>query len=129
MATGECHIARKLRLDRAIVPWVIRVGLAERHQRATVPDIREYNLAWQEWLNVDSILTVARLTAISALSRAESRGSHYRTDYPEPDESTPPYNVLMQQDGEAPKVWTEDVRLAKLQPVGIEDRSETRMRQ
>ena len=104
-------------------------ALAERHRRAVVPDIREYNLAWQEWLNVDSILTVARLTAVAALARTESRGSHYRTDYPEPDESTPPYNVLMQHSSDAPKVWTEDVRLTKLQPVGPEGQNETRTKE
>ncbi|MEW6072401.1 MAG: L-aspartate oxidase [Planctomycetota bacterium] len=32
-----------------------------------------------------NMLTVARLTAISALVREESRGSHYRTDHPAPD--------------------------------------------
>ena len=91
-------------------------ALAERHQRAAVPELREYNLAWQEWLNVGSILTVARLTTVSALARDESRGSHYRSDYPAPDESTPPYNVLMQKDGDSPRVWNEDVRLTKMQP-------------
>lgn len=37
-----------------------------------------------------SILEVARAIARSALARAESRGAHYRADFPLPDESLPP---------------------------------------
>ncbi|HEY8297157.1 MAG TPA: L-aspartate oxidase [Candidatus Baltobacteraceae bacterium] len=34
-----------------------------------------------------NLLTVGRLVAQAALARKESRGSHYRSDYPEPDET------------------------------------------
>src|SRR5260370_42447195 len=41
-----------------------------------------YNLAWQDWINLQSQTTAAWLIARSALERTESRGSHYRRGFP-----------------------------------------------
>jgi succinate dehydrogenase/fumarate reductase flavoprotein subunit len=38
-------------------------------------------------LEVNSLLTVAEIMARAALMRAESRGSHYREDYPQRDDA------------------------------------------
>ena len=92
-------------------------GLAQRAGAASVPAIKVYNMAWQEWLDVQSILTVAQLTCQSALARRESRGSHYRSDYPEPDDGNWLCNVLVQQDsGPSPRVWQEDVDFTRMRP-------------
>ncbi|MDP6512584.1 MAG: succinate dehydrogenase/fumarate reductase flavoprotein subunit, partial [SAR202 cluster bacterium] len=89
--------------------------LSERHKQSSAPPIREYNLAWQEWLNVGSILTVAKLTCLSALARKESRGSHYRSDYPERDDRATLSNILAQSaEDEAPHVWNERVRFTRM---------------
>jgi succinate dehydrogenase / fumarate reductase flavoprotein subunit/fumarate reductase flavoprotein subunit len=91
--------------------------LGERAARAPVPPRRGYNLAWQEWLNVQNILTVARLTCRSALARRESRGSHYRGDYPETDNREWLCNILVRRDSDgAPEVWREEAKLTRLQP-------------
>ena len=91
--------------------------LAQRAVAASVPAIKVYNMAWQEWLDVQSILTVAQLTCQSALARRESRGSHYRSDYPEPDDGNWLCNVLVQQDSEPrPRVWQEDVDFTRMRP-------------
>ena len=47
---------------------------------------REANPAWQEALDLESQLTVARLIVESALAREESRGAHFRSDFPERDD-------------------------------------------
>jgi succinate dehydrogenase / fumarate reductase flavoprotein subunit/fumarate reductase flavoprotein subunit len=44
------------------------------------------NYAWQEALDVSNQLTVARSMVESALIREESRGSHFRSDFPEQDD-------------------------------------------
>jgi len=91
--------------------------LARRAGEATVPALTIYNMAWQEWLDVQSILTVAQLTCRSALARRESRGSHYRSDYPESDDGNWLCNVMVQQDsGPTPRVWQEDVDFTRLRP-------------
>lgn len=91
-------------------------NLAERALRAPVPSIREYNLAWQEWLDVRNILTVARLTCHSALARRETRGCHYRTDFPSEDDQEWLCNILVQQDNGEPRLWTEEVQFTRLSP-------------
>jgi succinate dehydrogenase/fumarate reductase flavoprotein subunit len=74
-----------------------------------------YNLAWQDWLNLQSQATTAWLIARSALERTESRGSHYRRDFPET--ATEAVAVLAGfADNAGPKVWTEPVRYTRLRP-------------
>ncbi len=41
-----------------------------------------FNLAWHDWLNLDSLLRVSRAIAYAALAREDSRGAHYREDFP-----------------------------------------------
>ena len=44
---------------------------------------RAFNLTWHDWLNLDSLITVSRVVARSALARENSRGAHYREDFPD----------------------------------------------
>ena len=80
-----------------------------------VPGGPEYNLAWHDWLNLTSMTTTARLITRSAVERTESRGSHFRRDFPESD---PRWlvNVLVQAKGREVRVWTEPVRLTRVRP-------------
>ncbi|HKW91511.1 MAG TPA: FAD-binding protein [Methylomirabilota bacterium] len=74
-----------------------------------------YNLAWQDWLNLQNQVTTAWLIARSALERTESRGSHYRRDFPQ--SASEAVAVLAgYADGSGPKVWTEPVRYTRLKP-------------
>ncbi|MCG8710265.1 FAD-binding protein [Brenneria sp. 4F2] len=48
-----------------------------------VPDgERRYNLSWHDWLNMDNQLLIARAVATAALARNDSRGAHFREDFP-----------------------------------------------
>jgi fumarate reductase flavoprotein subunit len=74
-----------------------------------------YNLAWQDWINLQNQATASWLIARSALERTESRGSHYRRDFPAT--TAEPVAVLAGfADGAGPKVWTEPVRYTRLKP-------------
>jgi succinate dehydrogenase/fumarate reductase flavoprotein subunit len=74
-----------------------------------------YNLAWQDWLNLQNQATTAWLIARSALERTESRGSHYRRDFPETAAEAVTV-IAGYADGAGPKVWTEPVRYTRLRP-------------
>ncbi len=49
-----------------------------------IPDAnRAFNLTWHDWLNLKSLVQTSRAIAQAALAREDSRGAHYRADYPE----------------------------------------------
>jgi succinate dehydrogenase/fumarate reductase flavoprotein subunit len=90
-------------------------AIADRAASVAIPGGREYNLAWQDWLNLRSQVTVARLIARSAIERGESRGSHYRKDFPEMDLSGL-CNVTVRAKEDGLEVWTEPVRFTRAKP-------------
>jgi succinate dehydrogenase/fumarate reductase flavoprotein subunit len=61
-------------------------ALAEEAAAIAVPGPPEANYAWQEALDLVNQLTVARTIVASALAREESRGAHFRSDFPDSDD-------------------------------------------
>jgi len=57
-------------------------GLKARAANAGVPGNREYNNGWHTALDLNHLLTVSEIVARAALARKESRGAHFREDYP-----------------------------------------------
>jgi succinate dehydrogenase/fumarate reductase flavoprotein subunit len=51
---------------------------------------------------VQNMLTVAALVTIAAMSRTESRGCHYRLDYPAPDDAHWRLHLLWRRPAETP---------------------------
>ena len=52
-----------------------------------VPDgDRAFNLSWHDWINLRNLITVSRTIAAAALSREDSRGAHFREDFPDTDD-------------------------------------------
>jgi fumarate reductase flavoprotein subunit len=44
---------------------------------------RSYNLSWHDWMNLRSLVAVSRVIAAAALLREDSRGAHFREDFPQ----------------------------------------------
>jgi fumarate reductase flavoprotein subunit len=44
---------------------------------------RAFNLTWHDWLNLKSLVAVSRAIAAAAAARQDSRGAHFRSDFPE----------------------------------------------
>jgi fumarate reductase flavoprotein subunit len=81
-----------------------------------VPGRPALNLAWQDWLNMKSQTTVARLIVLSALERQESRGAHFRRDFPEPA-ADPLYFVRAERGPQGPRLSREPVVFSRARPV------------
>ena len=52
---------------------------------APVPACRDraFNLHWHDWLNLKSLVAVSRVIVCAARARENSRGAHYRADFPD----------------------------------------------
>jgi succinate dehydrogenase / fumarate reductase flavoprotein subunit len=75
------------------------------HQRAAnvrVTGNREFNPGWHTALDLYNMLTVSEAITIAALERKESRGAHFRDDYPQKDEKSGKFNLVIKKntDGE-----------------------------
>ena len=58
-------------------------ALAGELERTGVGDTsRAFNLSWHDWLNLQSLIAVSRAITQAATARQESRGAHYREDFP-----------------------------------------------
>jgi len=44
---------------------------------------RAFNLSWHDWMNLKNLVATSRVIAQAALARRDSRGAHYREDFPE----------------------------------------------
>lgn len=96
--------------------------LMERATRIAVRarDSRRYNLEWNEALNVVNWITVAQAVAEAAMLRTESRGSHYRSDFPETDNGRWLCNIhLVRNPDGSLRTWTEPVELTRLRPEDV----------
>jgi succinate dehydrogenase / fumarate reductase flavoprotein subunit len=60
-------------------------ALTRRAARVVVPGNREFNPGWHTALDLRHLLIVSEAITRSALARRESRGGHFRDDYPEKD--------------------------------------------
>jgi len=71
--------------------------LRERASRVGVGGHREYNPAWHAALDLHNLLTVSEAITRSALERRESRGGHFREDYPDKDAAFGTINVVVRK--------------------------------
>jgi succinate dehydrogenase / fumarate reductase flavoprotein subunit len=73
-------------------------GLAKLRDRAgktAVYGNREYNPGWHTALDLKHLLTISEAIARSALDRKESRGGHFREDFPDKAAADGKMNVVV----------------------------------
>ncbi len=75
-----------LRQQAAMQRGLVTIG---RHrddlmQMGVADGDRRYNVTWHDWLNLQSLVDISKVITLSALARENSRGAHYREDFPEP---------------------------------------------
>jgi len=69
--------------------------LKERAKHTSVSGNREYNPGWHTSLDLDNLLTISEAIALAAIERKESRGAHFRDDYPEKDPTYGTFNFAI----------------------------------
>ncbi len=71
--------------------------LRERARRVGVGGHREYNPGWHATLDLHNLLTVSEAITRSAIERRESRGGHFRDDYPDKDPLYAAFNLVVRK--------------------------------
>src|SRR5262249_38131287 len=66
-------------------------------ERVSVDGNREYNTGWHTALDLYHLLTVSEMITRSALERRESRGAHFRDDFPTKDERFGSFNIVVRK--------------------------------
>lgn len=91
--------------------------LKERYQQISITDKSEkYNTELIEAIELGNMLDYSQVIAAGALNRTESRGAHFREDYPERDDANWLKHTLAYKDGENVRFDYKEVSITKFQP-------------
>ena len=71
--------------------------LQRRARTVAVHGNREYNGGWHTALDLPNLLTVSEAITRSALERRESRGGHFREDYPNKEKLFGEFNIIVRR--------------------------------
>jgi succinate dehydrogenase flavoprotein subunit len=77
---------------------------------------RAFNLTWHDWLNLRSLAEMSRVIALAARKRENSRGAHFREDFPDPGELAASTFTVARQRGGAIDITDEPVRFTIVRP-------------
>ena len=70
-------------------------ALKTRAKHVGVAGHREYNPGWHAALDLPNLLTVSEAITRSAIERKESRGGHFREDFPDKDPAYGTFNIVV----------------------------------
>ncbi|MEM2203129.1 MAG: succinate dehydrogenase/fumarate reductase flavoprotein subunit [Sulfolobales archaeon] len=98
--------------------WSTIKRLKERFSRARVENrTRIYNNNLRDFIELSFMLDIAEIIVVGALNRTESRGAHYRLDYPKRDDANWLKHTLVYfRRGEPPSISYIPVRITRWAP-------------
>ena len=76
--------------------------LSEQSRHVSIYGNREYNGGWHTALDLPNLMTVSEAITRAAIERKESRGAHFRDDFPDKSDEFSKFNIIIRQgpDGE-----------------------------
>ena len=75
-----------------------------------------FNLSWHDWLNLRSLCDISEVIAKAALARENSRGAHYREDFPDQGDLDTSYFTVVQKERDMLSVSREPVEFSIVRP-------------
>ena len=76
----------------------------------------EFNLTWHDWLNMRSLCDVSDVMAKAGIARENSRGAHFREDFPEPGNMESSYFTVARKNDDGLDVTRENVQFTVVKP-------------
>ena len=78
---------------------------------------RAFNVTWHDWLNLVNLVAVSQVIVRAAQARENSRGAHFRSDFPAPGElATSTYTRIRANRGGVVAVEAVPVRFTRVRP-------------
>jgi succinate dehydrogenase / fumarate reductase flavoprotein subunit len=91
--------------------------LKRRYEGVTVDNRGgRFNTDLLEALELESLLHLAETILVAALAREESRGAHYREDFPERDDGQWLKHTLVQKTDSGPRLFYKPVTVTRFEP-------------
>jgi fumarate reductase flavoprotein subunit len=107
LRTGTGLTNAAARLD-ALASTVRACGIADGDRR--------FNLTWMDRLNVENLIEVSRAVCAAALKRDDSRGAHFREDFPETSDLDRSAYTVVRSGEDALHVTMQPVRFTRVRP-------------
>jgi len=105
--TKESLLRARVKLDQ----------LGQQLDQMGVGDIaRQYSITWQDWMNLQNLILVSKSVTESAISRENSRGSHYSADFPEPGSMEDSYFTAINLHGQSLSIENRPVQFSLVKP-------------
>jgi fumarate reductase flavoprotein subunit len=86
------------------------------HQMGIGDIDRAYNLTWHDWMNLRNLILVSQSITEAAIARENSRGAHYREDFPNPGDLKTSYFTTVQLENEKLIIKNEPVQFTLVKP-------------
>ena len=83
-ALDQAHALNDATLYEEVLNSFLAQIDSELMETGVAGDDRAFNLTWHDWLNLRSLCETSAVIARAALARENSRGAHYRSDFPDP---------------------------------------------
>ncbi len=77
---------------------------------------RRYNLTWMDRLNLENLTLVSRAICAAANFRKDSRGAHFREDFPQTGDIASSAFTMVQLAGDKPQVESQPVHFTRVKP-------------
>lgn len=85
-------------------------------QTGVASDNLAFNLTWHDWLNMASLCDVSEVIAKAGIARENSRGAHFREDFPESGSLEGSYFTVAQMKGDTVDISREQVQFTIVKP-------------
>ena len=107
-----------LRTEAGIERGLTRIAdiEAELAETGVDSDTLAFNLTWHDWLNLRSLCDISRVIARAGLARENSRGAHFREDYPDEGDLAASYFTVARQQGDTLDIAREPVDFSIVKP-------------
>jgi fumarate reductase flavoprotein subunit len=77
---------------------------------------RAFNMGWHDWLNLRSLCEISRVIALAARQRENSRGAHFRSDFPDPGDLASSQFIVVRQTLHGLEISEQPVEFTHVKP-------------